>query len=159
MLPQGAQTYATYCFFLQHVVSNNVAICCVELLRAFGQVLHNISQHTQEYCDMLRAFWPGPSVDDIALFMSTDPCEDPSLCTHPYHQCQVLEGKAVCVCPMVITANLDPVCGSDGQTYPNPGALESMSCLANRMVEEEYRGQCKGVYYLRLAECQIFESL
>ena len=50
------------------------------------------------------------------------------------------------MCPTMITANLDPVCGSDGQTYPNPSALESMSCLANRIVEEEYRGKCKGVY-------------
>jgi len=47
---------------------------------------------------------------------------------------------------MAITTNLDPVCGSDGQTYPNPSALESMSCLANRIVEEEYRGECVGVY-------------
>ena len=50
------------------------------------------------------------------------------------------------MCPMAITTNLDPVCGSDGQTYPNPSALESMSCLANRIVEEEYRGECVGVY-------------
>lgn len=84
--------------------------------------------------------------------MSTDPCGEPSLCTHPYHQCEEVDGKAVCVCPMVITANLDPVCGSDGQTYPNPSALESMSCLANRIVEEEYRGECIGVYLLLLAE-------
>lgn len=45
---------------------------------------------------------------------------------------------------MVITANLAPVCGSDGQTYPNPSALESMSCLANRIVEAEYSGECRG---------------
>ena len=30
---------------LGHVVPNNVAICCVEMLRAFGQLLHNILQH------------------------------------------------------------------------------------------------------------------
>ena len=30
---------------LGHIVLNNVAICCVEMLRAFGQFLHNISQH------------------------------------------------------------------------------------------------------------------
>ena len=74
----------------------------------------------------------------------TDPCSAPDLCTHPYHQCHVVGGKALCVCPMVITANLAPVCGSDGQTYPNPSALESMSCLANRIVEAEYSGECRG---------------
>ena len=78
----------------------------------------------------------------------TDPCGEPGLCSHPYHQCKVVGGKALCLCPMVITANLDPVCGSDGQTYPNPSALESMSCLANRIVEDEYRGECVGMYLL-----------
>ena len=33
------------CNMLGHVVPNNVAICCVEMLRAFGQLLHNILQH------------------------------------------------------------------------------------------------------------------
>ena len=59
------------------------------------------------------------------------------------------------MCPMVISANLDPVCGSDGQTYPNPSALESMSCLANRIVEEEYRGECVGVYLCCLRQNQL----
>ncbi|KAJ7381020.1 hypothetical protein OS493_004615 [Desmophyllum pertusum] len=72
----------------------------------------------------------------------TNPCDEPGLCTHPYHQCIALTGQAMCVCPMAITANLDPVCGSDGLTYPNPSALESMSCLANRIVEEVHPGQC-----------------
>ncbi|XP_078366590.1 uncharacterized protein LOC144650724 isoform X3 [Oculina patagonica] len=76
---------------------------------------------------------------------NTNPCGEPSLCTHPYHQCEEVDGKAVCLCPMVMTANLDPVCGSGGQTYPNPSALESMSCLGNRIVEEEYRGECIAV--------------
>ena len=30
---------------MQHVLPNIVAISCVEMLRAFGQLLHNISQH------------------------------------------------------------------------------------------------------------------
>ena len=44
------------------VVSNNVVICmcCVEMLRAFGQHLHNI---IQKCCDLLRwnvgSVWPG----------------------------------------------------------------------------------------------------
>ena len=52
--------------------------------------------------------------------------------------------KAVCMCPMIIPANLAPVCGSDGQTYPNAKALESMSCLANRIVDVQYEGECIG---------------
>ena len=28
---------------MQHVVPNNVAICCVEMLHAFGQLLHNMT--------------------------------------------------------------------------------------------------------------------
>ena len=48
------------------------------------------------------------------------------------------------MCPMIIPANLAPVCGSDGQTYPNAKALESMSCLANRIVDIQYEGECIG---------------
>ena len=48
------------------------------------------------------------------------------------------------MCPMIIPANLAPVCGSDGQTYPNTKALESMSCLANRIVDVQYEGECIG---------------
>ncbi len=43
------QHNATYCNRVakrvQHVVYNNVALCSVQMLRAFGQLLHNISQH------------------------------------------------------------------------------------------------------------------
>ena len=37
---------------VQHVAPNNAAICCVEMLRPFGQFLHNISQ--QHDTTMLR---------------------------------------------------------------------------------------------------------
>ena len=30
---------------MKHVVHNNVALCCVTMLCAFGQLLHDISQH------------------------------------------------------------------------------------------------------------------
>ena len=49
------QLVATYCNKVakrvQHVVSKNVVICCVEMLRAFGQPLYNI---IQQCCDLLR---------------------------------------------------------------------------------------------------------
>ena len=55
-----------------------------------------------------------------------------------------MHSTAMCMCPMVIPANLDPVCGTDGQTYPNAMSLEVMSCLANRIVEMQYKGACEG---------------
>ena len=39
---------------MQHAAPNNVALCCVEMLRAFGQLLHNISQRDPTICDLLR---------------------------------------------------------------------------------------------------------
>ncbi|XP_068725068.1 uncharacterized protein [Montipora capricornis] len=71
-----------------------------------------------------------------------NPCDEPALCSHRHHQCQLLDATAICMCPMIIPVNLDPVCGSDGETYPNAAALESMSCLANRIVDLQYRGAC-----------------
>ena len=40
-----ATGWPNVCNMLGHVVPNNVAICCVEMLRAFGQFLHNILQY------------------------------------------------------------------------------------------------------------------
>ena len=40
-----ATGWPNVCNMLGHVVPNNVAICCVEMLRAFGQLLHNILQY------------------------------------------------------------------------------------------------------------------
>ena len=40
-----ATGWPNVCNMLGHVVPNDVAICCVEMLRAFGQLLHNILQH------------------------------------------------------------------------------------------------------------------
>ena len=61
---RAIQHVATYCNKVakrvQHAVSNNVAVCRVEMLRAFGQPLHDI---IQQCCDLLRwnvaTVWPG----------------------------------------------------------------------------------------------------
>lgn len=74
----------------------------------------------------------------------TDVCGEPALCSHPHHQCHMIDATAMCMCPMIIPKNLDPVCGSDGETYPNAAALKSLSCLANRIVEVQHRGACVG---------------
>jgi len=71
-----------------------------------------------------------------------DVCGEPALCSHPHHQCHMIDATAMCMCPMIIPKNLDPVCGSDGETYPNAAALKSLSCLANRIVEVQHRGAC-----------------
>ena len=40
-----ATGWPNVCNMLGHVVPNNVAICCDEMLRAFGRLLHNILQY------------------------------------------------------------------------------------------------------------------
>ena len=45
---------------VQHVVPNNVAICCIQMLQSFGRSLQILGQ---QCCDMLHSnvatFWPG----------------------------------------------------------------------------------------------------
>ena len=52
------QHSATYCNWVakrvQHVVHNNVALCCVEILRSFGRLLRKSHNTTRQFCDMLH---------------------------------------------------------------------------------------------------------
>ena len=55
------QTHATYrkrvAKRMQHAVPNNVARCCVEMLRAFGQALKNMLRtFSGSSCKKIRAF-------------------------------------------------------------------------------------------------------
>ena len=47
---------ATCC--AQQFCAMRFALCCVEMLRAFGQLLHNISQHDTTMLQDLASVWP-----------------------------------------------------------------------------------------------------
>ena len=51
-------------------------------------------------------------------------------------------GKAICRCPVVCTKEYDPVCGSDGRTFPNPCVVKYESCLKQRNITIVHYGHC-----------------
>ena len=59
-------------------------------------------------------------------------------------------------CPGVCKFKWDPVCGTDGKTYPNIGCLEVAACKpGNKDLAVAYKGKCKGIlvieYFIHLS--------
>lgn len=79
-----------------------------------------------------------------------DPC-DVSLCSHPKHECHVVEGVATCQCQEACPLLFDPVCASDGETYPNQCAMEVESCKTGQSLRVEKRGKCD--------RCPVFDPM
>lgn len=57
-------------------------------------------------------------------------------------------GKAICRCPIVCTKEYDPVCGSDGRTFPNPCVVKYESCLKQRNISIVHYGHCGKYQFL-----------
>ena len=54
-------------------------------------------------------------------------------------------------CPEVCPALYDPVCGSDGKTYPNSCSLGIASCVSGGKITQVSKGECSKfiLFFLR----------
>lgn len=75
-----------------------------------------------------------------------------------YAECKAqLDGSLECVCPRQCPLSFNPVCGSDGQTYPNECTLRVESCRVQTRITLAKRGQC-GAYSFYTRERTLFSS-
>jgi agrin len=56
--------------------------------------------------------------------------------------CREINGRAVCECIEACTLELDPRCGSDGQTYSNGCLMAQKTCKSNGAITEAHKGAC-----------------
>ena len=80
----------------------------------------------------------------IVLYSVTDPCSRME-CPDPRQHCRIVKGAATCECNEVCTADWNPVCGSDGTTYPNECSLEVEGCKTGENLTMVKSGEC-GMY-------------
>ena len=80
------------------------------------------------------------SLFSIVLFPSA-PCA--LLKCDFYAECSAqLDGSLQCVCPTRCPLFFNPVCGSDGYTYPNQCTLQVESCKTRTRITVVKQGQC-----------------
>lgn len=63
---------------------------------------------------------------------------------HSGQDCLVTKGIASCICKKSCPGHENPVCGSNGMTFPNHCELHRTACLQGKKIAIKHRGICKG---------------
>lgn len=91
----------------------------------------------------------------LFIFSALDACQlNP--CPDPYAMCRISEsGERECSCPQICTADVSPVCGTDGQTYNNECQMKVSACSQGMMIKVKSRGRCKSKHFYSYKEMSI----
>ena len=80
-------------------------------------------------------------------FHTEDPCSTKKCPL--YSECTLDEnGKAQCACAQRCSLVFDPVCASDGETYPNECVFKIKACTLNGNLTLLHQGHCSEFFWL-----------
>nr|UST29448.1 agrin [Haliclona caerulea] len=66
---------------------------------------------------------------------------DPVICASP-NVCKLVNGQSKCICSKFCTLEFEPVCGSNGVTFPNRCGVRVGACEANKRITVASKGAC-----------------
>ena len=138
------------------VIVNNTATCeCVKCLPLiYHPVCASDGKTYGSLCEMEAA---GCNKNEVLTVVKNEPCDvnpcENDYCSHPGHRCQVVSNQLKCVCNDACPEIYEPVCASNGITYPSKCDMNSESCKKNEYLTVISEGPC-GVNPCDLTQCK-----
>ncbi|KAG5885807.1 hypothetical protein JTB14_001416 [Gonioctena quinquepunctata] len=87
-----------------------------------------------------------------SMVNAIEPCEK-TFCAWGAHCINGPDGRALCQCPTFCKPKVDPVCGTDGNTYSNHCQLRVASCKARLNTRVKHAGECEQSDPCRETQC------
>ena len=137
------------------VVVNNTATC--ECARCLPLIHHRVcASDGQTYGSLCEMDAAGCRKNEVLRVVKNEACDvnpcDITLCSHPGHRCEVVNNQPTCVCNMACPAIWDPVCASNGVTYPSKCSMNAEGCRKDEYLKVASKGPC-GVNPCNISLC------